>query len=113
MEPISFSSTHESPGFPKQLDDIALALTYLSNTFTQDVTFALFGTSAGAHLSMLSAYYRDTARNVEVIVSHVGPGDRFTNPQFALCTPQFMKSVECKCEAFHHKDAVLHFSLHK
>lgn len=74
------SGTHESPGFPKQLDDISLALTYLSNTFTQPVTFALFGTSAGAHLSMLYAY--QTSDNlVKIVVSHVGPGD-LTDPSY-------------------------------
>ncbi|OXA47451.1 uncharacterized protein LOC110855666 isoform X2 [Folsomia candida] len=72
--------THESPGFPKQVDDLDLALTYLRGTFTNNVTFALFGTSAGAHLSMLYSYSRNVT-DVKIIVSHVGPPD-LTDPSY-------------------------------
>lgn len=45
------------------------------------MTFALFGTSAGAHLSMLYSFSRDITNDVKVIVSHVGPVD-LTDPSY-------------------------------
>lgn len=62
------------------MDDLDLALTYLRGTFTNNVTFALFGTSAGAHLSMLYSYSRNVT-DVKIIVSHVGPPD-LTDPSY-------------------------------
>lgn len=68
--------THASPGFPKQLEDIHLALSFLKSSFTRNVTFALIGSSAGGHLAMLYGYAWDReAKNVKAIVSHVGPTD--------------------------------------
>lgn len=77
-----FLGTRQSPGFPKQLEDIHLAISFLKSSFTQNVTFALFGASAGAHLSMLYGYSRDSqTKDVRAVVSLVGPGD-LTDPGY-------------------------------
>lgn len=54
----------------------------MQNTFTQTVTFAMFGTSSGGHLATLYGYSWDkVARNVKVIVNIVGPTD-LTDPAY-------------------------------
>ncbi|OXA54326.1 uncharacterized protein LOC110849932 [Folsomia candida] len=68
--------SEESPGFPKQLDDIKAVIAFLKSSFTTDLSFAVFGVSAGAHLAMLYSYWWDrNNRDVKVVVSHVGPVD--------------------------------------
>ncbi|OXA40787.1 hypothetical protein Fcan01_24485 [Folsomia candida] len=70
------TGSEESPGFPKQLDDIKAVIAFLKSSFTTDLSFAVFGVSAGAHLAMLYSYWWDrNNRDVKVVVSHVGPVD--------------------------------------
>lgn len=78
MNPIP--ATIASPGFPKQVEDIRLALEYLRSTFTNDVTISLMGDSAGSHLCMLYAYSSQDP-SVEAVVSKVGPAD-FSDPVY-------------------------------
>lgn len=75
--------TRESPGFPKQLDDIQLALTFLKASFpSTTLSFTFFGVSAGAHLAMLYSYAWDRGiGDAKVVVSYVGPVD-FTDPAY-------------------------------
>ncbi|OXA45226.1 uncharacterized protein LOC110857337 [Folsomia candida] len=81
--------TAESPGFPKQLEDISLVVTMLQNVLPQNVTFALIGGSAGAQLAMLYSYaYDREAQQVKVVVSHVGPTD-FTHSSYTA-NPLFL-----------------------
>ncbi|RZJ27865.1 MAG: alpha/beta hydrolase [Flavobacterium sp.] len=75
-------ATADSPGFPKQIDDIQAALTFLkTNDYNISDDFAFIGASAGAHLSMLYAYKYDDAHKVKAVCSIVGPAD-FTDPSY-------------------------------
>jgi acetyl esterase/lipase len=75
--------TEESPAYPKQLEDISLVINMLQTVLPQNVTFAIIGGSAGAHLGMLYSYALDRdAQQVKVVVSHVGPVD-FTHPSYS------------------------------
>ncbi|OXA54325.1 Kynurenine formamidase [Folsomia candida] len=49
----------ESPGFPKQLDDIKAVIAFLKSSFTTDLSIAVFGNSAGALLALLYSYRWD------------------------------------------------------
>jgi len=74
--------TLESPGYPKQLQDIDMALTHLrsrTEVYQISASYALFGGSAGAHLATLYGYTMNTHGEVKVIGSYVGPID-FTDP---------------------------------
>lgn len=48
--------TEESPGYPKQLEDIQSVVNWIQGEAGYDVRLALVGGSAGAHLAMLYAY---------------------------------------------------------
>ncbi|MES2487856.1 MAG: alpha/beta hydrolase [Bacteroidota bacterium] len=75
-------ATTTSPAYPKQIDDIELAIEKLKNGgYTISDDYAMLGASAGAHLAMLYAYRFDTNHEVKAIVDIVGPAD-FTDPQY-------------------------------
>ena len=75
-------ATAQSPGLPKQIDDISLALDYIENQDYQLAEqYAFIGASAGAHLSLLYAYEFDTNHKVKAVCSIVGPTD-FTDPAY-------------------------------
>ncbi|XP_021959821.1 uncharacterized protein LOC110855720 [Folsomia candida] len=75
--------TYQSPGFPKQVEDVQMAVSFLKASFpTTSLSFTLFGTSAGAHISLLYAYGRDRdIGDVKVVVDHIGPVD-FMDPGY-------------------------------
>jgi len=69
-------STKGSPGFPKQIDDISAAISYLkskASEYSIEPKFGLMGTSAGGHLSMLYGYGFDSEKDIQVVCNHVGP----------------------------------------
>ncbi len=75
-------ATSQSPAYPKQVDDLSLAVKHLSEAdYGISEEFAFIGTSAGAHLAMLYSYRNDVARRVHVVASIVGPAD-FTDPAY-------------------------------
>jgi len=75
-------ATTTSPAYPKQIDDIELAIAKLKNGgYTLSDDYAIIGSSAGAHLAMLYAYRFDTGHEVKAIIDIVGPAD-FTDPQY-------------------------------
>lgn len=75
-------ATETSPGFPKQIEDIGLALDFLESAGYQiSDDYGFIGTSAGGHLSMLYAYDFDDDGDVKVICNIVGPAD-FTDPSY-------------------------------
>ncbi|XP_035707953.1 uncharacterized protein LOC118435681 [Folsomia candida] len=60
----------ESPGFPKQLDDIKAVIAFLKSSFTTDLSIAVFGNSAGALLALLYSYRWDqTSRDVKAVMA--------------------------------------------
>ena len=75
-------ATSESPGFPKQIEDLQKLIVNLKNgDYHISNDFAMIGTSAGAHLSMLYAYNYDPSNEVKALCSIVGPTD-FTDPAY-------------------------------
>jgi acetyl esterase/lipase len=73
-----------SPGYPKQIQDVDRALKFIESELQLNSSqFALFGGSAGAHLSMLYAYGFDPNGTVKAVVNVVGPVD-FTDPLVSL-----------------------------
>lgn len=80
-----------SPGDPgsircdDMIDDVQAAVQYLKDNadrYMIDTTgMAIGGDSAGAHLSLLYSYSRDSAIPVKVVMSRVGPAD-LTDPEF-------------------------------
>lgn len=75
-------ATATSPAYPKQIDDIELAIAKLKHTdYTLSDDYAFIGASAGAHLAMLYAYRFDPNHEVKAVVDIVGPAD-FTDPQY-------------------------------
>ncbi|AEA42410.1 alpha/beta hydrolase [Fluviicola taffensis] len=84
-------ATQASPAFPKQIDDIQLALNEISlPKYSVSSNFFLFGASAGGHLSLLYAYGYDPNHHVKGICNTVGPAD-FTDPNY-LNNPIFAPS---------------------
>lgn len=75
----------ETPAFPNQFLDIKLALLQLQDQAVSlkiKPEFALIGTSAGAHLSLMFDYVYDTDDLVKMVASIVGPTD-FTDPFYS------------------------------
>jgi acetyl esterase/lipase len=76
--------TPESPGYPKQIDDIEAMIAFMeshSDEYNVSDDYAFLGASAGAHLSMLYAYGFDEDHDVKAVVSLVGPTD-FNDPAY-------------------------------
>lgn len=75
-------ATLSSPGYPKQIQDIDLALAEIKKAKygVSDEVF-LLGGSAGGHLAMLYGYAFDEANRVKGIANTVGPAD-FTDPSY-------------------------------
>lgn len=74
--------TAQSPGFPKQIDDIRLALNHIQKPlYTLSKDYFIFGSSAGGHLAMLYAYGHDHNHQVKGVCNTVGPAD-FTDPSY-------------------------------
>ncbi|HEU0137652.1 MAG TPA: alpha/beta hydrolase [Flavobacterium sp.] len=74
--------TAQSPGFPKQIQDIELLISHLKTSDYQiSDKYAFIGASAGAHLSLLYSYYHDPNHEVKAVCSIVGPTD-FTDPAY-------------------------------
>lgn len=74
--------TAQSPGFPKQIQDIEKLISHLkSSSYQISNKYAMIGASAGAHLSMLYAYKYDPQHEVKAVVNIVGPTD-FTDPNY-------------------------------
>jgi acetyl esterase/lipase len=75
-------ATQSSPAYPKQIDDIQLALSEISlSKYNVSSQFFLFGNSAGGHLSLLYSYGFDSNHHVKGICNTVGPTD-FTDPNY-------------------------------
>ena len=77
--------TVQSPGFPKQIDDIKLALNYVKSKRSEykiNPVYGMFGNSAGGHLALLYGSAYDPLREVKVICNQVGPVD-FTDPSYS------------------------------
>ena len=76
--------TVADPGFPKQIQDIQSVIDFLEENkeeYTISSDLALFGGSAGGHLSLLYAYDFDPADKVKAVCSLVGPTD-LTDPSY-------------------------------
>lgn len=74
--------TAQSPGFPKQIQDIEMAIAHLKNSdYRISDEFAFIGASAGAHLALLYSYHHDPNHEVKAVCSIVGPTD-FTDPAY-------------------------------
>ena len=71
--------TAENNIHPAQMQDIDKVISTIArnkqNWSLPDPAFALFGGSAGAHLSMLYAYKYNTAGKVKAVISMAGPTD--------------------------------------
>ena len=75
-------ATATSAGFPKQTDDISKLITFLKNSdYNIDNEYAMIGTSAGGHLSLLYSYVFDPDHEVKAVCNIVGPVD-FTDPAY-------------------------------
>ncbi|KOS04987.1 hypothetical protein AM493_02235 [Flavobacterium akiainvivens] len=75
-------ATSASPAYSKQIEDIGLALAKLnSSNYTLSNNYALMGSSAGGHLSMLYSYGFDQNHDIKAVVNFVGPSD-FSDPQY-------------------------------
>ncbi|MBN9293795.1 MAG: alpha/beta hydrolase [Flavobacteriia bacterium] len=74
--------TANSPGYPKQINDIDAALKFMQHAnFSISKNYCLIGNSAGGHLSMLYGYAFDTEHTVKAIINTVGPAD-FTDTAY-------------------------------
>ncbi|MBF6608568.1 MAG: alpha/beta hydrolase [Flavobacterium sp.] len=74
--------TMQSPGFPKQIQDIEMMISFLKNSdYNISDQYAFIGASAGAHLSLLYSYHFDPLHEVQAVCSIVGPTD-FTDPAY-------------------------------
>lgn len=75
-------ASEASPAYPKQIDDIQLALSEITSPkYNVSPQFFLFGNSAGGHLSLLYSYGSDPNHQVKGICNTVGPAD-FTDPNY-------------------------------
>lgn len=75
-------ATLSSPGYPKQINDIQLALQHIQQAkYNVSREYFFFGASAGGHLAMLYGYAFDPNHNVKGICNTVGPAD-FTDPSY-------------------------------
>lgn len=77
-------ATAESLGFPKQINDLQQAVSYLNAKYTDyhiGRQYAMLGVSAGAHLAMLYGYKYNLGNQVKAICSIVGPAD-FSDPNY-------------------------------
>ncbi|WP_435577950.1 alpha/beta hydrolase fold domain-containing protein [Gilvibacter sp.] len=75
----------ENPAFPNQFLDVKAALAQIkaqANELQIVPEFALIGTSAGAHLSLMMDYVYDDEDWVKMVCSIVGPTD-FTDPFYS------------------------------
>lgn len=69
---------------PTQLNDIESLINYLDSVkgdYTISNNYFLVGVSAGAHLSLLYSYLKNTGNRVKAVCSIVGPTD-FTDPYY-------------------------------
>jgi len=77
-------ATLASPAYPKQLEDIQLALQFITTKqveYQLMPEFGLVGFSAGAHLALLYGYAWDRLGQVNAICNVVGPAD-VTDPAY-------------------------------
>lgn len=75
-------ATTGSPGFPKQINDIAQLIKFLKQSnYLIANEYAMLGVSAGAHLSLLYSYAFDADHEVKAVCNIVGPVD-FTDPAY-------------------------------
>lgn len=77
-------ATAESLGFPKQINDLQLVVSFLNAKYKEyhiGREYAMVGVSAGAHLSMLYGYKYNLGNQVKAICSIVGPAD-FSDPNY-------------------------------
>jgi|SRR5690606_2515848 len=74
--------TANSPGYPKQINDIKAALEMIQKSkYNLSKQYFMIGGSAGAHLSMLYGYAFDPNGYVKGICNYVGPSD-LTDPAY-------------------------------
>jgi len=78
-------ATDTSPAFPKQIEDLQKAITFLKDGsgYTIDNSYGLIGASAGAHIAMLYSYKYDNTHEVKAICDIVGPAD-FFDPAYTV-----------------------------
>lgn len=77
-------ATESMPPYPMQINDITSVVNYLTTNqthYTISENFGFIGVSAGAHLSLLWSYAFDTANQVDMVASIVGPTN-FTDPAY-------------------------------
>jgi len=75
-------ATAESPAFPKQIEDLQMAIDFIKKSdYGVSNQFAFIGVSAGAHLAMLYSYKYDSKSEILALASIVGPTD-FTDPYY-------------------------------
>lgn len=88
------ASIGNSP-FPMQIDDIKsiiAALKQKKEEYQISNQYALIGTSAGAHLSMLYAYAHDSNNEIDLVASIVGPTN-FTDDAYVHSTKPGFKYI--------------------
>ncbi|MHA8067533.1 alpha/beta hydrolase fold domain-containing protein [Aquirufa sp. ROCK2-A2] len=65
--------------YPTQMDDVVLAMNYLSSKADslgyKKRSFAMIGASAGAHLALMYAYANDPQKMTKTVIDIVGPTD--------------------------------------
>lgn len=65
--------------YPTQMDDVVLAMNYLSKKADslgyKKRSFAIMGASAGAHLALMYAYANDHQKMTKTVIDIVGPTD--------------------------------------
>lgn len=75
-------ATTSSPAYPKQINDIQLAIQKLkTGNYNISEKYCMFGSSAGGHLAMLYSYSFDPSHHVKAVCNSVGPAD-FTDPSY-------------------------------
>lgn len=75
-------ATSSSPAYPKQINDIQIALDHIQlPKYDLSKQYLLFGASAGGQLALLYGYKFDANHYVKAICNTVGPTD-FTDPNY-------------------------------
>lgn len=74
-------ATQTSPAYPKQIEDIALAVAHVDSQYGLSKNYGFIGASAGGHLSMLYTYKMDNLHQVKFVCNVVGPTD-FSDPAY-------------------------------
>ncbi|MBU2929974.1 alpha/beta hydrolase [Winogradskyella psychrotolerans] len=84
-----------NPPYPMQINDITSVINFLDSNqsyYTISENLGFVGLSAGAHLALLWSYAFDTAHNVDMVASIVGPTN-FTDPAYLNNTNLVLQQI--------------------